>query len=398
MAIRIRKLDGFDLAGSSAALLKYPGSTFDPARGFFLQYSIAAPRDGGAGGSIWLFNTAFGEANFTSILDAQQRYGIHVDYCILNDGAGTSIPDCEFYRIGTAARVLFALRQRTDGRIDIRTYSSGGTLTLLGTTSFAFPVNQFSTLEVRVKFGTSGEWKVRADGNVVAMGTGVNFGLTFPDRHTFRFQGFGPPGLNLDNYVIWDDDSDVETWLGRCRVTTLLPIADAAPTWSRNGSGTLFGAVDDSPGADGDTTYLTPPAISLDNLFQFAKSPCYGKVLAVAVNICGRPVSGTPSVGAIVREKATTNLILPEARLLDTGNTINLQQANLAGYATYQAISAKSFETMAGWIDNQITNAFWGISSDNFTTFERVTQVYLEKLVDLTGLPFTCGGPSNYSY
>lgn len=395
--MKLRKFDGFDAVSGATCMLKYPGTFIN-----FLQASAIAGRPGPVssgpnGNSIFLFNTAFGEANFTDILDAQSTWGIHMDFRMWNNGLGASYPDVEWYRIGNASQTMLALRQRTDGKMDVRSYDSHGVLTTLLTTAFVFPPNDFITLELLATFGTSGTWELRVAGNNVIGSGAHNFGTALPDRLTYRFQGFGPPGPNLDNYVIQDGSAGPIEHLGPARITTLSPVADLTGTWSRNGPGSLFGAISDLGGPDGDVTYLTPGALSARTGFQVRKSPCFGLNLGLAVNICGRPNGGSPHVGPTVRERAATNLILPELLLTDQGTSLSTDP-NLRGYGTYQVITTQSFETGGPWTDSRISNSAWGFDADNSVPGERVTQFYLEKLTTLLLKPFDCGGPSAYSY
>lgn len=402
-----RGCDGADGVDTKGCLVKYIGSIVTFAQ-ISMEAGVPGPPNSGANGqALWLFNTAFGECNFTRIFDAQQTWGWHGDFRILNSAGSTAQPaEFEWFQMGTATKPnKFAIVNKHDGTWDVIYYTPLNVKTLLQTTT-ALPVNVIKNVEIKVKFGRTGTWEIHLNGALFYKGN-VDFGDTiFPDRLGARFQGFGPPGVYVDNQIWWDGQNNGDgfnDFLGPCRITTMFPNRDAVPGWSRNGAGTGFGAVSELPGnppgaPDGDTTYLSPPVAGALNLFGMNKSPCFGRVLGVAVNMTARPTSGSPRLGAYFRNTGVSASLLGEVLLVLADALYSGGQAPLVGYATYQVFAGKNPETAKTWTDLQITNGLWGIGADNSIPNERVTHFYLEKITTLdTSKSFSCGGTPNYS-
>jgi len=82
--------------------------------------------------------------------------------------------------------------------------------------------------------------------------------------------------------------------------------------------------------------------------------------------------------------------VIGTASVVNTGTFPNI--GDLDGYATYQAVAQLNGEGQ-NWNDLQISTAQWGIEAAQVY----VTQIYLEKLTDLTGQKYGCG-ESSYSF
>lgn len=385
----IRFCDGFDLCTYTGAALKYNGynATFN-------QGQMITGRDG-LGQALWLFNTAFGEANYTVILDAQSTYGFNMDW----QWSAGSPSTREWYRIGYLGTTLLSLRYRPDGTMDILG-PLGAVLVNTVATSTTFTPGVYCTLELVAAFGTSGTVSLFKNGVLAATKSGVNFGSVLPDRHTFRFQGFGPPGIVLDNLIIWDGQSgDPFTGqYGRQRILSIEPAADLqAGEWSPSVPGPSFAMVDDNPSSsggspNGDINYLLALGTGPDAVFSMAKSDCSGLVLALAWNACARPdpTSANPLLD-FVYIPALATLTVGNQRVAAVGHLNPDAPFATIDYFTYQVISKTNPVSGSNWQDTEISDGAFGCGAVA-TPQVRMTAFYLEKIIDLTGKPFNCGG------
>ena len=117
----LRRTHGFDLCDGNGAVL-----FFDSYEASFMQDSMVTGRDG-LGQAIWLFNTAFGEADFLDELDPQPIWGFHMDYQMSGTVVGGASPEMEFYRIyNDTGTPIMSLYQRGDGLMEIWNNGGGG--------------------------------------------------------------------------------------------------------------------------------------------------------------------------------------------------------------------------------------------------------------------------------
>lgn len=105
--------------------------------------------------------------------------------------------------------------------------------------------------------GSSGSMIVRVEESEVINVTAANTkqgSNAFADR--VRFYSFANNNDRYDDLYIADTaGSDNNSFLGDCRVQTLLPASDAAIQWSRSTGSTNYSAVDDSPYSAADYVY-----------------------------------------------------------------------------------------------------------------------------------------------
>lgn len=391
----MRHTDGFDLATYQGAILKYKGynATFN-------QGAMVAGRDG-IGQALELFNTAFGEANYIVPLDAQSLWGFNMDW----QWSGGTQPDMEWYRIAIGATVLLSLMTRTDGTMDILG-PSGTLLVNTGSTSTGFQPGVWSTLELKVQFGVSGSVELRKNGVTAAVKSAVNFGATLPDTHTvLRLEGFGPPGFIIDNLIVWDGQTRAgdpfNDFYGRQRILSIEPDADLQPgEWQPSTPGPSVNMVADDPSTpggspDGDLTYLLAQATGPDAVFEMASSPCSGLILGLIWNACMRPDpnTATPGVDFVFIPRLST-LVVGHQTVTAAGDLTEVPA--LLDYLTYQVITSQNPDTMTGWQDTDISDGSFGVGASASPQL-RLTAFYLEKLIDLTGKPFNCGG-GTYSF
>ncbi len=378
-------IEGFDLCEADMATLKF--TIVLP----FLQSRIVAGYQ--SIGALSLDNTAGNTVSFTRNFGSQSILLWNVHFKV------QSLTNQVFLILGDSSgpTPLLKLQVNTDGTISLL----NGAGSLLGTT----PAVAFSTyywLEVNASYGTSAEieiWLGLAGATPVRVIhlTGVNLGSAIPDEFTFDWVSSGSPNsLVFDNITVWKADA----------------LSD------RNGPSAVTGQIAG-----------TLVASNAQLTFNPKTSPCLGLVLGVALDLCAKPVSGTPSMSGVVKER-TTLVTIGTQTVVDTGSSLVPFNAALHGFATYQYIQQFNFDG-AAWNDFQILTAQWGAqtSSSPWTTIVGtgllqaiadnrasgyanipdgtgtydsegtvdLTQVYLEKVYDLTGRKFGCGA-SSYAF
>ena len=194
----------------------------------------------------------------------------------------------------------------------------------------------------------------------------------------YSFQKFASEDFQLDDHYAAD------TRLGPCRVTGLPPAYGSTHQWSPL-SGTNLSQVSEfgnrvSSTPDDDVTFVSSSSAGDQDLFGWRTPACYGRILALAVDVSGRALSGSPAVNPLFRV---------------AGNTYALGFGAVYGasYAIQQAISPLNPATNATWTDEAIGGGLFGYQMAGSGT-GRVTQVFIEKLVTLRNVSFDCGGES----
>lgn len=379
------------------------------------------PANSGANGqSFWLYNTAFGDANFEHIWDSGNQHvlGFHMDWRMLTQtGDKQSVPinhtDVEWLRISTPTTVLMALETFASGNMRIR--GEGGTI--IAVTDNEFYYDTWYSLEAKWGFGAGNGWEFRVNGVVVAHAASP-ISNKLPDRMSIRFQGFGPPGINVDNMVFWDGRNDdhlgFNDFLGPCRITTLWPTTDLNNGWVPTPGPTRSAMLSDLPFAvggdhppdasgspDGDPSYVagsgSPLLLNVSQLYSRLYSPCFGRNLAVALNAVCRPLVTGQAVQYIVQPLSMLHVLanVGVTQFPGTGYTLG-QRPALNNYANYQIIVPNNPEGNVVWTDSVIQSAAWGFGAGSTGQF-RATQMNLEKLTSLLPLSYGCGG-GNYVY
>lgn len=387
----LRHLDGWDLVDQPGFYLKYSRSTS-------FEQSLVLPGRDGFGQSFFLFNTAFGEANYVKILDAQPTWIWGMDFK-LHTTSSQGYVRSEWFRWGTVNGTLFSLRMRTDGKMEFLR-GSGESSPVIAVTPSAIPFETWINLQMKLAIGEHGGYSLLADGVELIGDHNINLGTANPDRLTHRWQNFGNSGINLDNYWICDGQgSRLNDFLGACRVTAHYPLTVfGASNWAQN-AGALVDSVADRSVSypDGDATYIEPPGASSLQLFTMTAPACFGLVLAAALNVCARPEAPSQSLDVMVKTKTLLSAIASAVPLVDVGGALEPGVPLLSGYQVYQAIAALSYETGFAWSDAELASAGWGVRSTDRVGV-RVTQLILEKLTSLDpSNKFNCG-PGNYSY
>lgn len=387
-------VDGFDLVDYPRVFLKYNGYTS--------QFDQGQMTAGNGGGNAFVsFNSAFSVngGQWTKILGSSvSQLGVHLDY---RQFGGSTFSTWDFFKVSVGSTDLLTVHQRGDGHLQFFGPLSG----LIATTVNPIVLGAWSNIVMLLSFGVTGSLQVFINGvNALAVAIEpANFGSSNPDRATFFFNaGFGPPGITIDNYFLFDGASNP----GPCHVDSLLPIADSPSTvWIPAVTSpavitpSCTGMVNDvlgrfpGEGPDGDFSYMIP-SVAGNQSFQMAASRCYGLVLGVALNACGRPNTGfSPQQFNFVVQLSAGLQVVGTGTLVNVGAIAS--DPHLTDYQTVQALMPTSPATGGNWVDAEITNGAFGVGSIELQ--QRITAFNLEKITSLTPQPFSCGGAS-YSY
>jgi hypothetical protein len=287
---------------------------------------------------------------------------------------------------------LLQLQINTDGTLSLLDHAGS----LLGRTSQILSPGVTYWIEMNAVYGVSGSYEVWLGiaGSTPAkvLHGSANLTAAVPDTVTFQWVSSGTPhSLWLDNFQVFAaaalsdrNGPAVVNGLIASKVTT-------ANGWSFAGArGTsLLQAIADNFGSyietpDGIQSYDVP---GVGNFMVLIAAPsCFGLVLGVALNIVAAPVSGSVGITMIANER-TGAYTIGVASVVNTGTFPNI--SDLDGYATYQAVAQLNAESQ-NWNDLQIATTQWGIEA----AAVNLTQIYLEKLVDITGKNFGCGEAS----
>ena len=371
-----------------------------------------------AGNAWWIFNTAFGQADYVDIFDAQQTWIVGFHFQLANEGGALGTPVVNWFQFGNSGGSIIGLQTNSDQTISIVSgiNSLWGAGVELSRSANPLNLGQWYYLEFKVTFGNNGSFELKLDGADVpaeqppypAFMTDPNVNVKalnglLPDRVTQRFQNFGSQGVVFDNMYVCDGTgaAPYNDFLGPCQIYTLLPTSDQLNTgWTPSTAGPLYPMVNENSGEhpDGDTTFISPGSGGVYATFGMGTCPCTGKIFAVTFNMCARPVGGSPFLGALYQTGTTPSVVVPQVTLAATGNGLGQNGAPTMDYATYQVITTAEPLTGNPWTAGLIGQGFFGVAADTGTN-ERVTQFYLEVLTSLQpAIPFGCGGPGSYSY
>ena len=267
-------------------------------------------------------------------------------------------------------------------------------------------------LELDVTFSsTGGGWlTVMKDDVLFCSVSGVTIGSASPDRVELRF----PRGFYGTARKTMQDVYVAESLLGPVKVTGWTMSGDSIPQgFSIDGStkhahnyqqvNEAVAAVGSTDVPDGDTTYVYNfGSAAVTDLYRPGPVACYGKILAVQLNITCRLITGSPNIQPLVRQAATRYDLGP-AQPVPAGSILySFGHGQIppgtgdALYGQVQAITSAQPNGNGDWDDVSVGNADWGMRADTAGTF-RVTGVTLEKLVSLRNVPYNCAGGS-YSF
>src|ERR1041384_1465574 len=341
MALSLLFADGFDNCEFNTSTLKYPGCSIS----FFQGTIIAGYKSVGARS---IDNTAGTTVELPHIFGTQSK----VLWCEHIQFNATSFTQQTFLIIGASGTPLLQLQIQNDGTIQLL----DGSGALLGTTP-ALTLGLWYWIELNAIYGTSGQFEVwlgLAGGAITRVINGTaNLTTTLPDRMTTVWSSPSAYRLREDNIQVYSFTSITDR-NGPAAVTgQIVGTLVSTGGWTKGAGTSLLQAVADRASAgyttipDGHLTYDTTGAGFLS--FNPATSPCLGLVLAVAVNLCAKPIDPTPTISGAVRQRVTT-AVLGTQTVVDSTNTLVPGTAALCGYATYQFISQLT-EASENWND-----------------------------------------------
>lgn len=383
----IRHIEGFDLSSFDGSGLPY-----DINFGIFAQGSMITGQSQGQ--SWWFFNSAGGEGDYTKVLDSQGTWIYNIWFRPQVTATGTQTqtwPESTWFQVSDSTGVLFYLHQLPTGHTILRG-SADEDLLDLG----KFPVGTWAAIQIKL---TAAGFVVRLNG--VQIGADVVNVWRPPDRFTFRWKGTA--GINLDNLVVCDGQgaNNADFLPYPWAVASRYPSEATTSQWTPHGFPDAVTCVFDHQGVptsseypDGEKGYLKPTSIGQRALFELQDFACQGRILGVALCVVAKPLSGGQGVKLIVEETNARHTIADPA--LSTRSVQLPGLPDLDDYITYLGIAETDFETGAAWTDGDIGKYSWGVESDG--TDVHVTQIFLQKVVTLANLPFSCGGAANYAF
>lgn len=345
----------------------------------------------GGGNCLRMESAGFRQATMSTILTASPAFiscgfahrnigGATGQYTLFRFEAGSpTVVDPGAFDDGTNPSAVLTLIQETDGTVNVYN-GAGGTPNfpgaLLATLVTNLTRNTWRYIEVTANPAT-GDWAVYIDD---VLDTAGNTALTGLDRYSF--QNFGFESHELDDHYAASER------LGPCRVTGLPPDQNGLNQWAPLTPGPNLAMIGEfgnraSATPDADVTYVESSSAGQTDLFSWSKPACYGRILALAINADAKTTAGSTSLDLILRFRGTT---------YPFGST----SAFGVGYSMAQICSERSLVSGAVWNDAEISGEQFGYSMAGIGT-ERVTQLYLEKLVSLRPVSYSCGEGS-YSF
>lgn len=250
-----------------------------------------------------------------------------------------------------------------------------GTLLWDSTGSYALPLHTSVYVELQVDTST-GTWAIYVNDVLLQQQTGVSIPAGI-DRFSLLTEGFTVH--SIDDLYITDGER-----LGPCRVTGFAPNFGSTHQWSPLVAPNLsqiheFGnRPDPLQTPDDNTSYVSASVVGTTDYYGFPAPACYGRILALALNVDGSAISGSPSVDFLIKIEATEY-------------AAGFSDAYIGGYGIRQGISLLNPQTGTFWTDAEIAAALFGFRFAGSGEL-RVTQFMLEKLVSLRAVPYSCGG------
>lgn len=291
---------------------------------------------------------------------------------------------------GTNNGTVLALMYLADGTLSVNTGPVGlpGGLpefpgTVLWTSGFTLPLLTWIYMELLCD-PTAGTWSLYFNDVLIVSQTGVSFGISTP---ILQFS------ICSESFSVHDMDDLYCTSgnrLGPVQVTGFPPNIGSTHQWTPL-TGTNVSQIQEFgnriplglPTPDDGLSYVEASSSGTTDLYGFAEPACYGRILALALNVDGSAIIGSPSVNWLIKQ---------EALLTNLGSS----DAYIGGYTIRQGISELNPVTSTFWSDADIGSALFGFQFAG-SGDARVTQFMLEKVVSLRSVPFSCG-QGNYSF
>jgi hypothetical protein len=181
------------------------------------------------------------------------------------------------------------------------------------------------------------------------------------------WQNTGAAQITLSQIVVADGLGAVNNsqFFPSTQIATAFPIGDVSTGWTPSSGSQGYLMVNENPGPDGDSTYISLPSLSFpEELFSFPATSSGGIILGVAGNVCVKGASQT--LQALQKRAGVSNVL---------GNVLTAP----AAYQTQQGIADVDPATLEAWTDAHINASSWGVRGLTGIN-ERVSQYYLEKV------------------
>lgn len=240
----------------------------------------------------------------------------------------------------TVEQILLELYDASNTQIDVRLQTSGLLTitrggTLLGTSSTGLATGIYTYLEWATTIhNTTGSTSLRFNGASVltlttldtqatanATATTVRFGLAT------RWGGATPPTVDFDDVYLCDGTGSAphNTFLGDCRVDTLLPASDGThQQWTPSTPGTHYTLVDET--APNTTDYVSSSTVGQRDTYSMQDlTAVTGTIYAVQIALAAlKSDAGARSIKPLLLSAASE--ALGAATALATGQTYTLHQ------------------------------------------------------------------------
>lgn len=180
------------------------------------------------------------------------------------------------------------------------------------------------------------------------------------------WQNTGSAEITLSQLVVCDSLGGVNNsqLFPSTQIQTIFPTGDVATGWTPSTGSLGYAMVDENPGPDGDSRYISLPSLAFpDELFSIPSASGGGN-LGVAVNLCMKGSGQT--LQALTKRSGVSNVL---------GSPLSAPTA----YQTHQGLSDVDPLTGLAWTDANISASAWGVRGLSGTG-ERVTQFFLEKV------------------
>lgn len=217
-----------------------------------------------------------------------------------------------FTVVTTAGAVQMCITVKTDGAIEARRGTSGGTLLGTSASTGIISAGAYAYVELKALISTTvGTVEVKVNGTTVLTLTGQNNANNGTNDWTaVKLLGNASiASIDYDDFYVLDGtgSAPLNTFLGDVRVDARMPTADGATTQWTPATGTdNYAMVDEIP-PDGDTTYNSTTTVDNIDTFTVQDAPVVGATI-LAVQQCTyvkKSDSGTTTVAAVVRSGGT---------------------------------------------------------------------------------------------
>lgn len=252
---------------------------------------------------------------------------------------------------------FFNLNDAGSGQIGFGLNSTGNLLayrggTIIGTSTYILPQNTWTYIEFKTTIHNStGAYEIRANGINVLSASGIDTQATA--NASANSISLGATGtllinltLSLDDFYICDDaGSTNNTFLGDCRVDTLLPNADGNYSQFTPSTGTTHYVLVDE---------ATPNTTDYNSSATAAQKDSYG--LANLATLSSQTIFGVMATAYAAKTDAGARSIKVGMRS-GTTDTVSAGQGLSTGYLYFHNIHETDPNTAAAWTESGVNSA-----------------------------------------